>query len=85
MTVIIVDGHRVGSTRCSECGGHVTLEQLALGSAYLTVRVNHDSANGYEVMHNECASRTGSALFIGANGRRVVSSYQSPYGDDEPF
>ena len=57
MTSITVDGKRVGTTQCVLCKGDVTLAELAIGNAHVSHRINADSANGYSVVHNACASR----------------------------
>lgn len=86
MTIIVIDGRRVGMTQCVLCKQDVTLAELAIGSAALGNRIRHDSANGYEVLHNECASRNGEYDYVDYAGQmRSHAEYQSPYGDDEPF
>lgn len=63
MTIITVDGKRVGTTQCDLCKGDVTLADLAIGNAHLSGRRNADSANGYGVMHNVCASRDQNGMY----------------------
>lgn len=88
MTIIVIDGRRAGMTQCVLCKQDVTLAELAIGSAALGNRIKHDSANGYEVVHNECASRTGGYDYVDYAGQMRspgTHEYQSPYGEDNPF
>lgn len=72
MTIMIVDGRRIGETKCSYCRGDVTLAELAVGTAWVsTMRVNGDSAFGHEVAHNKCAADAG-ARFIGSAGQWIT-------------
>ena len=67
MTIITVDGKRIGSTKCYHCNGDITLEQIATGSAWCSHRIDGDSAHGWIMVHNKCADASGIS-FIGSDG-----------------
>ena len=81
MTIITVDGRRVGMTQCVLCGKDITLAELAIGNAALSHRINADSANGYSVVHNACVTRDPK----GGHNYVDFQGIEHTYGDSQPF